>query len=73
MEAMLYRVYKREPGEISKELGQCMVTLELVALLHGISLETQADLQLLRFKAAPAEHWRERQNAKKKLGLTSDA
>ena len=66
-------MYARPAGNIAQEFGQCMCTLEVAAVRLCVDLEKEADGQWERFKALPADHWRRRQEEKKKLGLTSDA
>lgn len=71
VDAIAGRVYLRPAGQVSKEVGQAMVTLETLAEVMGVVAESEADREFARIKAIPQEEWSRRHQAKVDLGIAN--
>lgn len=67
--AVTERVYARAPGRASQEIGQAMVTLEILAESIGFNADTEAAREFDRVRAIPKEEWQARHAAKVQLGI----
>lgn len=63
------RVYSRPAGQRSREIGQCLATLELLARVVGVDADAQANEELARVKSIPQAEWDRRHGAKVDLGF----
>jgi hypothetical protein len=70
--AIVQRVYSRKKGERGKEMGQAMLTLELLAECIGVDPHRCADVEFARVQAIPKEEWERRHKAKVELGIAKD-
>lgn len=66
---IIERVYARPRGELPLELGQCLATLELLALVVGVDADQEATAELARVKAIPKSEWTKRHGAKVAAGF----
>lgn len=63
-------VWSRPVGEMNQEIGGTMVTLLLLAELHGLDVETELKREVLRIHTPEVmEKCRRRQIEKKTMGL----
>lgn len=69
LHAIVDRVAARPNGAIRRELGQCLATLEMLALVVAIDADQEATAELDRVKAIPKEEWARRHGAKVALGI----
>lgn len=69
VDAIIWRVYKREPGEPTKEIGQALATLELLAKVLKIDADAEATKEFYRVQSIPKEEWEHRHSAKVRLGI----
>lgn len=67
------RVYTRPAGELAIELGQTMITLQAMAELAGLDLDTCADTEWNRCRLVPAEHFRAKHAASVAAGVANIA
>lgn len=67
--AVFSRVYSRPAGDVPKELGQSLATLELLAKTMGIDADAEATREFNRVQAIPKEEWARRHGAKVALGI----
>jgi len=67
--AVVDRVYDREGGNISREVGQAQLTLELLGKAIEVDPEDEATKEFFRIQAVPQEEWDRRHAAKKALGI----
>lgn len=63
------RVMARPPGEVKQEIGQCAVTLGILAEQFGVSVAEQEDFEFARVQSVPNETWAARWQAKIDAGL----
>lgn len=63
------RVLSREPGEISREIGQVAVTLCILAEQHGVSVAKEEKFEFARVLSVPNSTWAARWQAKIDAGL----
>lgn len=68
-ERILERVYSRPAGVIPQEIGQSMVTLEMLGENMGISANNEAAREFDRVKAIPKSEWDRRRAAKVAIGI----
>lgn len=71
MRAIVARVYARLPGEVPKEMGQALATLELLAKIVDVDLDDEATREFYRVQSVPKEEWAKRHGAKVSLGIAS--
>lgn len=69
LEKIADRVYSRGQGNIKTEAAQCQVTLELLAKVLRIDLETAATEEFQRVQTIPKEEWERRHSAKVALDI----
>lgn len=69
VEAIVERVYTRDRGDVARELGQCQMTLEVLAKAINIDLQDEADKEFFRVQSVPKSEWERRHAAKKALGI----
>lgn len=69
--AIVDRVSARPLGDLPREIGQCLVTLELLARVFGIDADQEATAELARVKAIPRSEWTRRHQAKVVLGIAA--
>ena len=69
--AIITRCFSREPGDISKEVAQCYLTLEIFHANEGnlLSLNELASNEADRCYAIPKEEWHRRHQAKTDAGI----
>ena len=63
------RVYSRERGDVTREVGQAALTLFLLAHNLGICTEDQAKIEWYRIRAIPKKEWLRRHAAKVAIGI----
>lgn len=63
------RVYDRKPGDVHTEVGQAMLTLEMLGEVLGVVAEQAAEREFNRVKAIPKEEWERRHQAKVDMGI----
>lgn len=63
------RVYSREQGLIRKEIGQCAMTLEVLAESIGMNANDEATREFARVQSIPREEWQRRHEAKQAIGI----
>ena len=68
-EAMVNRVYSRPAGNLGMEIGQAMLTLELLGEAVGVEASAAADREFKRIQAIPKEEWARRHKAKADAGI----
>lgn len=69
MLAIVKRVWSRLPGEVPKEIGQALVTLELLAKVIDVDADAEATQEFYRVQSIPKEEWAKRHGAKVALGI----
>lgn len=69
VEAIIRRVYSRPFGLVSREIGQCLATLELLASVVAVDADQEATAEFARVKAIPKTEWDRRHKAKVALGI----
>lgn len=62
------RVYTREQGEISREIGQAQMTLEMLAKSLRVDPDDEATKEFYRIQAIPKSEWQRRHAAKQAVG-----
>lgn len=67
--AIVERIYTRQKGDRGREMGQAMLTLELLAEVYGIDPSQCADVEFARIQAIPKEEWERRHAAKVSIGI----
>lgn len=67
--AISQRVYLRDRGKVAREVGQSMVTLELLAKAIGIDAEDEATKEFYRVQSIPQAEWDRRHSAKVSIGI----
>lgn len=70
-DALVARVYRREPGDPVREMGQALATLELLAKAANIDADAEATKEFYRVQSIPKEEWERRHSAKVALGIAS--
>lgn len=68
-DALVARVYRRAPSNPEQELGQALVTLEMLAKATAIDAEAEATKEFYRVQSIPREEWKRRHAAKVALGI----
>ena len=63
------RVYSRQKGDLSREIGQAMLTLELLADVLTIDPQRAAADEFSRIQSIPKEEWERRHQAKVDMGI----
>lgn len=63
------RVYQRPAGGIPREVGQSLVTLELLAKAINVDAEREANEEFFRVQRIPKEEWARRHGAKVAIGI----
>lgn len=69
MATLIERVYSRPAGQRSREIGQCLATLELLSRVLCVNADQEATAELARVKTIPKEEWERRHGAKVALGI----
>jgi hypothetical protein len=69
LDAIANRVYGREPGQITKEIGQAQATLEMYAENIGESSALLAEIEWHRVREIPRAEWERRHAAKAAIGI----
>lgn len=69
LQAITARVYGRPPGDIPRELGQCQMTLEVLAKALAIDLDQEATKEFYRVRSVPKDEWGRRHAAKVAIGI----
>jgi NTP pyrophosphatase (non-canonical NTP hydrolase) len=67
--AIVTRVCSRPTGEVGRELGQSLCTLELLAKAIGIDAEAEATREFTRVQSIPQAEWDRRHAAKVAIGI----
>lgn len=67
--AIVERIYTRHKGDRGREMGQALLTLELLAEVYGIDPSRCADVEFARIQAIPKEEWERRHAAKVESGI----
>lgn len=68
-QAIVHRVYERAPGDVSKEVGQAQMTLDLLSKAINIDADDEATKEFYRIQAIPKSEWDRRHAAKVALGI----
>jgi hypothetical protein len=71
LDRILWRVYRRAPGEVAKEIGQAQATLECLAENLGLSADAEAEREFARVKGIPQDEWTRRHEAKVALQIAN--
>lgn len=69
VQAIVARVYGRSPGYIPREIGQSLMTLEVLAQALGHDAEREAESEFDRVQTIPKQEWERRHSAKQALGI----
>lgn len=69
LSAIIARVYFRQRGDLAREIGQSMGTLELLAETMAINAEAETAAEFQRVQSIPQEEWDRRHAAKVALGI----
>lgn len=69
MQAIVERVVARPYGNIGREIGQALCTLELFAKVAGVDAEREAAAEFVRVQNIPQSEWDRRHAAKVKIGI----
>jgi NTP pyrophosphatase (non-canonical NTP hydrolase) len=69
MRAITMRVYSRPAGDVLKEIGQALATLELLAKAIKVDADAEATKEFYRVQSIPKEEWAKRHGAKVALGI----
>lgn len=69
LQAIIKRVWARPAGDVPKEMGQALATLELLAKATGIDADAEATKEFYRVQSIPKEEWAKRHGAKVALGI----
>ena len=69
VDAMVTRVFNREPGKIGKEIGQAAMTLKMLAQAVGVSVDEEIGAEFQRVSSRHIDEWHQRQNDKADMGL----
>lgn len=67
--AVVDRVFSRPAGDVSREVGQCVCTLELLSKAMNVDANHLADAEFARVQCIPKEEWARRHSAKVALGI----
>lgn len=67
------RVYRRLSGDVTKEVGQAQLTLELLAEVLHVRPDRCAEAEFERIQTIPQEEWTRRHQAKVALGIASES
>lgn len=65
------RVYSRSRGDVYKEIGQAMATLECLAENLGLSADAEAEREFSRVQSIPQDEWIRRHDAKVALQIAN--
>lgn len=68
---IVQRVFARPPGLVHKEIGQAMVTLEILAENAGYSADAEAAREFDRVRTIPRAAWTKRHAAKAAIGIAT--
>jgi hypothetical protein len=68
-EAIVDRVYNRPPGDVHVEVGQALLTLEMLGEVLGVVADQAATREFNRVQAIPKEEWERRHQAKVDMGI----
>ena len=71
IDRIMWRVYSRPAGEISREIGQAMACLECLAENIGLCADAEAQNEFARVQSIPQEEWTRRHEAKVKLNIAN--
>lgn len=71
VEAIIKRVYGRERGDVRREIGQALMTLECLAKAIKVDADDEATKEFYRIQAIPKAEWERRHAAKKAIGIAS--
>lgn len=69
LQAIIVRVYNRPSGNVPRELGQCQMTLEVLAKSIGVDLDQEATKEFQRVQDIPKDEWSRRHAAKVAIGI----
>lgn len=69
VQAIADRVFSRPAGELTREVGQCLCTLELLSKALNVDANSLADDEFFRVQRIPKEEWARRHGAKVALGI----
>ena len=67
--AIVEGVYNRKAGDAGSELGQAMLTLEMLGEVVGVVADQAASREFARVQAIPKEEWERRHQAKVDMGI----
>lgn len=67
--AIVTHVYGRQKGDRAREVGQAMLTLELLSEVLGIDPQRMAAAEFARVQDIPKEDWQLRHKAKVDIGI----
>lgn len=71
IDQIIDRVYSRQRGSISQEIGQAQATLECLAESMGLSADAEAGREFARVKTIPKDEWTKRHLAKVALQIAN--
>jgi hypothetical protein len=71
LQAIVKRVWSRPPGDVPREIGQALATLELLAKATGIDADAEATKEFHRVQSIPQAEWDRRHSAKAALGIAT--
>lgn len=69
LDRIMWRVWKRPPGETLKEIGQVQACLETFAESIGASADDEAHKEFARVRSIPKNEWQKRHAAKVAIGI----
>jgi hypothetical protein len=67
--AISRRVYDKPQGEVSREVGQAQMTLEVLAKAIQVDADEEATKEFYRIQAVPKSEWLRRHAAKQAIGI----
>lgn len=69
--ALVSHVYFKPPGEVAQEAGGTGITLLMLCEVFGVSADVEERRELARVQSIPAQHFRDRHNAKAAAGVAA--
>jgi NTP pyrophosphatase (non-canonical NTP hydrolase) len=72
LERLIERCYSRPRGDLYREMGQAIVTLELYGASIAMDTEQAAEDEWTRVRSIPKDEWNRRHDAKVALGIASN-
>ena len=65
------KIVEQVAGEVAKEIGQAMATLECLAENIGLSADAECEREFARVKGIPKDEWTRRHDAKVALQIAN--